>query len=79
MKRLVRPGLDFEERYPSDLDRIVRVVAEAGYEIDRQTAQWAWEEYSDHYAAGWLSLDSYSDYEILFALQVHCDVEGAET
>lgn len=40
MKQLVFPRSTGDLR--ADLDRIVRVCAEAGYEIDRETAAWAW-------------------------------------
>lgn len=59
MKRLQIPPS--EVRYQSDCDRIVSVCALAGYEVSVHAANFAWEAYSDTYAAGWLRMDSFSD------------------
>jgi len=44
--------------YTKDIDRIVKIFADRGYEISQEDAVWAWESYSDSYAAGWMCLGS---------------------
>lgn len=54
--------LKFKERYnhhfecTNDIDRIVKIFADRGYEISHSDAVRAWEEYSDSMCAGWMSL-----------------------
>jgi hypothetical protein len=43
--------------YQNDVDRIVKIFADAGYDISHSDAARAWEKYSDSMAAGWMSLD----------------------
>jgi hypothetical protein len=42
--------------YMSDIDRIVKVFADRGYEISHTDAVRAWECHSDSMCAGWMSL-----------------------
>jgi hypothetical protein len=42
--------------YTNDIDRIVKIFADRGYEISHTDAVHAWEEYSSSYCAGWMSL-----------------------
>lgn len=42
--------------YPSDVERIVRIFADRGYQISPQDAHRAWRAFSDSMAAGWLIL-----------------------
>lgn len=58
--------------YPDDVDRIVQVCEAHGYEIDRDTAQWAWQEQSACYAAGWLDLPQ-DDEWLLTIIRQHLD------
>ncbi len=44
--------------YQYDIDRIVKIFADRGYEISHSDAASAWEQYSDSMAAGWMSLDA---------------------
>ena len=54
--------LKFKERYnhhyeyTNDIDRIVKIFADRGYEISHTDAVHAWENYSDSMCAGWMSL-----------------------
>jgi len=43
--------------YNRDIDRIVNIFADRGYEITRSDALKSWEMFSDSYAAGWMILD----------------------
>jgi len=43
--------------YQSDIERIVKIFADRGYEISHEDAVRAWEQYSDSMAAGWMFLD----------------------
>lgn len=42
--------------YQSDIDRIVKIFADRGYEISHTDAVHAWEEFSDSMCAGWMCL-----------------------
>jgi hypothetical protein len=42
--------------YQDDINRIVKIFADRGYEISSDDAVRAWEEYSDSLCAGWMSL-----------------------
>ncbi len=42
--------------YTNDIDRIVKIFAERGYEISHEDAVRAWEEFSESYCAGWMIL-----------------------
>jgi hypothetical protein len=42
--------------YKNDIDRIVKIFADRGYEISHSDAVRAWEEFSDSMCAGWMSL-----------------------
>lgn len=42
--------------YTNDIDRIVKIFADRGYEISHTDAVHAWEQFSDSMAAGWMSL-----------------------
>jgi hypothetical protein len=47
--------------YADDIDRIVKVFADRGYEISRECAVKSWEAYSESYAAGWMSMRTNGD------------------
>jgi hypothetical protein len=42
--------------YTNDIDRIVKIFADRGYDISHTDAVFAWEQFSDSMAAGWMSL-----------------------
>lgn len=42
--------------YTNDIDRIVKIFADRGYEISHSDAVHAWEEFSDSMCAGWMNL-----------------------
>lgn len=42
--------------YTNDIDRIVEVFADRGYEISHTDAVLAWEQFSENMCAGWMSL-----------------------
>lgn len=45
--------------YKSDIDRIVKIFADRGYEISESDAVRGWERYSEEwYCAGWMCLGS---------------------
>jgi hypothetical protein len=44
--------------YTNDIDRIVKIFADRGYEISASDAVKAWEQFSESYCAGWMSLGS---------------------
>jgi hypothetical protein len=42
--------------YTNDIDRIVNIFAERGYEISHTDAVRSWEMVSEEWTAGWMSL-----------------------
>jgi hypothetical protein len=59
MKRLkVKEQYNHHFEYQNDIDRIVKIFADRGYEISHSDAVRAWEQFSDSMAAGWMSLGS---------------------
>jgi len=73
VKRLIIPLQKI--RYPEDVARIVSAANEAGYEIDDETAQWAWEEYShQEWCAGWLGLRKETNLNLVDVLLEYLEV-----
>jgi hypothetical protein len=57
MKKLrFKKDYNHHYEYQSDINRIVQVFAEHGYEISESDAVLAWEKYSDSMCAGWMML-----------------------
>lgn len=42
--------------YTNDIERIIKIFVDRGYEISHTDAVRAWEEFSDSMCAGWMSL-----------------------
>lgn len=42
--------------YTNDIDRIVKIFADRGYEISHEDAVRGWETFSDSMCAGWMNL-----------------------
>lgn len=60
MKKIIIPlGASFP--YKSDVERIVRVLAEREIQCAPLDAQFLWEEYSESMAAGWMMLPESDD------------------
>lgn len=76
--RLVIPTPKSSEvPHPRDIARIIRVCKNHGYLINAYTAQWAWERYSESYAAGWLMLPAL-DADLFMTVRDQLDVEVSE-
>jgi hypothetical protein len=59
LKKLkVKERYNHHFEYTNDIDRIVKIFADRGYEISHTDAVHAWEEYSDSMCAGWMCLGS---------------------
>jgi hypothetical protein len=57
MKKLkFRDPYNHHYAYENDIDRIVKIFADRGYEISHQDAVRAWEAFSDSMCAGWMNL-----------------------
>ena len=70
MKRLVRAQRSSDlPRYPHDVARLQSVAAGYDYRLSLADAEWAWEQHSDTYAAGWLSMGHYTDADLLAVLR----------
>ena len=71
-------------RYADDIGYMVEICRARGYEIDRKTAQEAWELYSESMAAGWMCLDTFSsdkeaNEDVIFqTILGECDVEDSD-
>lgn len=77
MKRLkfVKPEqLSTAYRWEEDVFRIVDVCYKKGYEITTYDAQAAWEEYSDDFAACWLTLSNKDD-DVFDIVMQYCQIE----
>ena len=47
---------NYHYEYTNDIERIVKIFADRGYEISHTDAVQAWEEFSDSMCAGWMCL-----------------------
>jgi hypothetical protein len=57
LKKLkVKERYNHHFEYTSDIERIVKIFADRGYEISYKDAVHAWEEFSDSMCAGWMCL-----------------------
>ena len=57
LKKLkVREKYNHHFEYQNDIDRIVKIFADKGYEISATDAVHAWEMFSENMCAGWMSL-----------------------
>jgi hypothetical protein len=75
MKKLQLKQTDHQFEYSSDVERIVRIFADRGYEITTTDAAHAWELYSDSMAAGWMCLDDEDQYVFENAFYYFKEVE----
>jgi hypothetical protein len=55
-KLKVKEQYNHHFEYKNDIDRIVKIFADRGYEISATDAVHAWEMFSESYCAGWMSL-----------------------
>jgi hypothetical protein len=59
MKKLkVKEKYNHHFEYTNDIDRIVKIFADHGYEISHTDAVLAWEQFSENMCAGWMNLGS---------------------
>jgi hypothetical protein len=57
LKKLkVKEQYNHHFEYTNDIDRIVKIFADKGYEISHTDAVRAWEQFSENMCAGWMSL-----------------------
>lgn len=62
MKKLrFRDPYNNHHEYTNDIDRIVKIFADRGYEITHEEAVRAWECVSESLCAGWLNLGDDDD------------------
>ena len=77
MKKLkfVKPEyLSTAFRWDEDVFRIINICHIKGYEISSNDAKAAWEEYSDDFAACWLTLSDKDD-DVFEVVMDYCTVE----
>ena len=55
-KLTVKQQYNHHFEYQNDIDRIVNIFADRGYEISHTDAVHAWEQFSENMCAGWMSL-----------------------
>ena len=60
--------------FQKDVDKIIAVCKERGYDISAGDALAAWEEYSDSLCASWLSFPEQGDDEIFRIIYDFCKV-----
>jgi hypothetical protein len=57
LKKLkVKEQYNHHFEYTNDIDRIVKIFSDKGYEISATDAVKAWEQFSESYCASWMSL-----------------------
>ncbi len=57
LKKLkVKEQYNHHFEYKNDIDRIVKIFADKGYEISHEDAVKGWEQFSESYCAGWMCL-----------------------
>jgi hypothetical protein len=56
LKKLRYKGYNHHFEYTNDIDRIVKIYAERGYDISYADAVHAWEQFSETMCAGWMML-----------------------
>ena len=57
LRMVRRPQPDSHFEYP-EIALLKSALNRAGYDASEADIQWAWEEHSEDWAAGWLSLES---------------------
>lgn len=79
MKRFVLKNLGayHHPAFSSDIERIAKICADRGFEIEKSLIITTWEQYSDQmYCAGWIGLPG--DDDVIFAIiKERCDIEKA--
>jgi hypothetical protein len=55
--------------YPEDIGKIQAALAKSGYIRTARQTRILWEQYSEGYDAGWLSIDGMTDEQIISELQ----------
>lgn len=70
--------LDNDFEYPRDVDRIVKAFAAEGYWCTPEQAHHLWDKYSDSMYAGWMSLDSYLDFDIVMLCRPYFNEIGID-
>jgi hypothetical protein len=68
LKKIYLPKRERKISYPKDVQRIIRVLKEKGYECDEELANSLWRHFSDLMCAGWLVLPK-EDSELFNDLQ----------
>jgi hypothetical protein len=56
LKKLKFKDYNHHFEYKNDIDRIVKIYAERGYDITYSDAVHAWEKFSETMCAGWMCL-----------------------
>lgn len=56
LKRLVRCPLHSNWDEGRDVSTFAEILSKRGYYATDEDIKWAWEQYSESYAAGWLSI-----------------------
>lgn len=57
LKRKPSGTLTHLDYWKKDINRMIQVCANKGFTVSPEDVCWAWEQYSDSFAAGWLVLD----------------------
>lgn len=63
---------DYEDK---DTNRIIQILQDRGYVVDKNQAYALWRERSDAWAAGWLTIDEVSDLDVFKDICEFCDTD----
>ena len=61
-----------EYRYPEDVERIVKILAERGYRATNHQANQVWDMYSESMCAGWMILPE-NDEEVFDCIRLYIE------
>lgn len=68
-------GEAFEDFQDKDTNRIIQILQDRGYIVDKNQAYALWYERSDAWAAGWLDMDGVSDLDVFKDICEFCDTD----
>ena len=77
LKRLVRSAEDTDSKqvYYTEIQTLREALQRAGFDADYEDIQWAWEEHSKDFAAGFLLIEGNGDDQVCFVIERLCEEE----
>jgi hypothetical protein len=77
MKQLIRAeSTQPWAEHQADIERLVKVSREKGYELSEADAYYVWQRHSESMAATWMFLGSYNDDELWWVIELYMKEES---